>query len=181
MSKLASNGMVSTVQTSDGTTRKDITYTPNHKASKSIIDLLGNTISIQPVGCLDYRCAPSANNYISMFRVSKHLEDEMIMAPHILFSNIDMDMLDDPSYRDAVANTLLSTNNIELSQADGYVGEIHSQSTLDVGKEEFVDGFYTYQVSPRYALVYDGEKIEAVKAYKEELEKAIKAKKDDGR
>lgn len=181
MSKLASKGMVSTVQRSDGTTRKDITYTPGYTMSKDITDLLGNTISIHHIGRLDYKCDPSSNNYISMFRVSKHVKDEMIMDPCVVFSNIDMNMLDDQSYREVIANTLLSKDNIELSQADGYIGEIHSQSTLNVGEEKFVPGFYTYQASPEYALVYDGEKIEAVKAYKEELDKAIKAKKDEGR
>lgn len=181
MSKLASNGMVSTVQCSDGTTRKDITYAPNYTMSKNITDLLGNTISIHHVGRLDYKCSPSSDNYISMFRISKHAKDEMIMEPCVVFSNINMNMLDDPSYREVITNTLLSNNNIELSHADGYIGEIHSQSTLNVGEEKFVPGFYTYQASPEYALVYDGEKIEAVKAYKKELAKAIKEKKDDER
>lgn len=163
MSRLASTRMISTVQAPDGTTRKDIDYKPHPIMSKDITDLLGETISIHYIGLLDYKCNPSANNYINTYIVSKHVKDEMVMEPRVLFSNIDMNLLDNPDYKDTVANTLLSKNNIEFSHADGYIGEIHPQSTLKPGSEQFSSEFYTYQISPKYALVYDGEKIEAVK------------------
>lgn len=168
MSRLASTGMVSTVECPDGTTQKDIKYAPDRVMSKDITGLLGETISIHYIGRLDYKCSPSANNYISTYIVSKHIKDEMVMEPCVLFSNIDMNLLDNPDYKDTVANTLLSKNNIELSHAGGYIGEIHPQSTLKPGSEQFSSEFYTYQISPKYALVYDGEKIEAVKACKEQ-------------
>lgn len=152
--------------------------------SKDITDLLGNTISIKHVGHLGYKCDPSSNDYVSMFRVSKHKDDKVLMNPTILFSNIDMNALDNEDYKSIVANTLLSNNNIELSQADGYIGEIYSQSTLHAGEEKFTPGFYTYQIpstsSKKYALVYEGAKIEAVRAYKQEIEKSIKEKEAEG-
>lgn len=162
--------MISTVQDPNGTTRKDIDYKPHPIMSKDITDLLGETISIHYIGLLDYKCNPSANNYINTYIVSKHVKDEMVMEPRVLFSNIDMNLLDNPDYKDTVANTLLSKNNIEFSHACGYIGEIHPQSTLEPGKEQFSSGFYTYQASTEYALVYDGVKIEAARACKEQPE-----------
>lgn len=177
MSKLASTRVISTVQDSDGTTRKDIKYIPRPTISKNITGLSSEIISIQYIGDLDYKCAPSADDYISMFIVSKRVNGEILMDPRVLFSNIDMNMLNDPGYKDAVVNTLLSKNNVELSHACGYIGEIHPQSTLEPGKEQFSSEFYTYQASTEYALVYDGVKIEAARACKEqpEIKEQIKA------
>lgn len=171
MSKLASTDMLLTVQGPNGTTKKDVTYTPENTMSKDITDLLGNTISIHYVGHLDYKCDPSSNDYIDAFLVSKKLDDEMIMNPRILFSNIDMNKLNDPDYESAVANTLLSSNNIELSQADGYIGELNiiENSSLLGGEEKFDPGFYTYKISgSTYSLVFEDAKIEAAKACKEQ-------------
>ena len=87
---------------------------------------------------------------------------EYLMNPRPIFDN--------PDYKDTVTNTLLSKNNIKFSHACGYIGEIHPQSTLEPGKEQFSSGFYTYQASTEYALVYDGVKIESARACKEQPE-----------
>lgn len=173
MSELATKDMISTVLDSNGITRKDITYTPENKMSKAITDLFGNTISIHHIGRLDYKCDPSSDDYIHAFCISKRLNSEIIMEPRLLFSNIDINMLDNLDYRNAVANTLLSNNNIELSQADDYIGEIDppnkKNASMADGQEKFESEFYTYKIpDSNYALVFDGTKIEAVRACKEQ-------------
>lgn len=174
MLKFASNGMISTITNPDGTTKKAVAYIPDNKMPVDITDLLGDTIHIHNIGRIEYKCNPSGDNYIYAYRVSKHSDKEILMTPRVVFSNINVSMLDNSEYRSAVANILLSKNNIELSQVGGYIGEISLQSTLNVGEEKSEPGFYTYQVSPKYALVYDGEKIEAVQAYQKENEKTEK-------
>lgn len=181
MMKISSHGLVSTKVAPDGSIKKDVVFVPDNKPTVDIEDINGNTVSIHLVGRLVYHCNPSGDNYIYAYYVSKHSNEEIIMNPKLVFSNIDINELDDnPEYSDLVANMLLSKNNIELSQVGGYIGEIHQQSSLPVGKENRSPGFYTYQMSQEYALVYDGEIIEAVTAYQEEQQKA-KEKNDEER
>lgn len=175
MSELYSDNMIQTEKAADGTTRKAVKFKRNNfSESKSISDFSGITIAIQNVGTLNYKCGPSLEEDISAYRVSKYKGDQMTMEPKILFSNISMQNLDDPSYKSIVANTLLTDNNINLSRVNGYIGElcIIDNSPLKDGEEKIDSAFYTYKIpASKYSLIYDGEKIEAVKAYKEEIEK----------
>lgn len=186
MANIPSNGMIASTKQPDGSKKKDITYIPKPTISKSISDFSGITISIQNIGSLKYKSGPFIDDYISAFRVSKYDGDKMIMEPKILFSNISMINLDEPDYKNTVANTLLSDNNIDLSHVNGYIGELDMivNSNLKDGEEKFDPGFYTYKIPcSQYSLTFDGEKIEAVRAYKEEVEKekSNKQNKDSGR
>lgn len=179
MSKLASKKMISDIQNPDGSTKKDVNYFDDYKPAKNITDFSGNTISIQPIGRIEYSCDPSFDDYMYAYRISKHLDDEIIMEPQTLFSIIHMGRLDDPDYKNAVANTLLSDNNIELSHTCGFVGELDiiENSSLSDGEEKFDGGFYTYKIpGSKYTLIYEDAKIEATKAFREEQEKNIKSK-----
>lgn len=179
MSKLASKKMISDIQNPDGSTKKDVNYFDDYEPAKSITDFSGNTISIQPIGRIEYSCNPSLDDYIYAYKISKHLDNEIIMEPQTLFSIIHMGRLDDPDYKNAVANTLLSDNNIELSHTCGFVGElaIIKNSSLSDGEEKFDSGFYNYKIpGSKYTLIYEDAKIEAAKAYSEEQEKKIKLK-----
>jgi len=76
---------------------------------------------------------------------------------------------------------LLSENNLEFSNAKGYVGELRNTSKsprqLKVGTELEDDDYYRYQVSSKYSLEYDGTVIEAINAYnRQEAEKIEKNK-----
>lgn len=172
MMKISSHGLVSTKVAPDGSIQKDVVFVPNNKPTVDIEDIRGNTVSIHLVGRLEYRCNPSGDNYIYAYYVSKHSDEEIIMNPKLVFSNIDINELDDnPEYSDLVANMLLSKNNIELSQVGGYIGEIRQQSSLPVGEQRVSPGFYTFQMSENYLLEYDGEVIEAVTAYQAQQQK----------
>ena len=89
----------------------------------------------------------------------------------------------DKEYCDLVVSELLSEKNLNRSNADDYIGEISEESSLKPGEEKIELGFYTYQMSSKYALVYNGERIEAVRAHKHQqaLKKARTdtPKKDD--
>lgn len=202
MSRLATKGMLSTVKNDDGNVSKVVAYASFEDLQKkrhkdddkkkeppqiTLHDKHGNSIRIQFMGCLAYKTL-SSNEYIYKHQITKIIDG--VETSDDVFSNIDIFALQyNKELRDVVVSELLSTNNIERSNADGYIGEISEQKTpfLEPGDEKTDYQFYTYQISPRYALVYDGERIEAIRAYKQqeaiknEQAKATEQPNEDGR
>jgi len=191
MSQIASNGMLSTVKTPQGKTLKVVAYVsweeqlkkrnqanPKRKPPEKLLkDKHGNTIHIQFMGCLAYR-TPASNQYIYKHRITKTI-DGVKQEPIEKFSNIDIFEMDyDKEYCNLVVSELLSEKNINCSNANDYIGEISEEASLKPGEEKLEPGFYTYQMSPKYALVYNGERIEAIRAYKQQ-EAMKKAKSAD--
>lgn len=173
MSAITSKGMISNVPTFhpiDG-----LFIGPED----SLYDLEGNPMSIKHIGTLEYETLAS-DEYIFKFRVCRQING-VDTEPQEVFSNIDLNrILEEKEYYYAVVGELLSNNNIDLSFADSYVGEISGTdgSPLKIEQEYFdkdpqkdkVYG-YTYRISKNFALVYDGEKIEAIRAYNKEQAK----------
>lgn len=176
MSKLTSNFT--------GSAQKDISYKPITQEPRDFENSKGETISIQLLGRLEYLSAKiAAPDYVNKYRVSIPGFNED-MTTYDVFTVIDMNMATDPKHSDytsAVVDTLLNRNNIELSNANGYIGEITPGSYLDVNAEKFDLGFYTYQISEKQALVFEGEKIGAIKAFTQEHDKQNSTKKDTER
>lgn len=182
MSDLTSSGtnMISTITGPDQTTRKDVSYIPEDRISRDLTDAFGNKISVHHIGRLQYSTYPSADNYIYKFRICKYGEDDSIIM-HEVYSDIDLSRVDeDPDYAYAIANILLSSNNIDFSKAYGYVGELcESPTDLEDGTEKIVHGIYSYKIpNSQYSLVFDGERIQALRAYNEEQEKQKSGKKE---
>jgi len=183
MSELSSNNMLSLAKRPDGTVQKAVAYASfdemkqkiqsNYKREiqapeKILQDKYRNPIHIQFMGCLTYKTR-STNEYIYKFNITKNVNGKE--KSYEIFSNIDIfasNMKNSKEYGDIIASELLSDNNLERSNADGYIGEIHPQSALEPGDEKFDGGIYTYQINPKYALVYNGERIEAIRAYKQQ-------------
>lgn len=148
-------------------------------------DDLATAITIQHIGNLYYDTL-SSNESICQYRIQKHLSPDDIKSYEV-FSYIDLNAFnDDIEYQTFVLRDLLSDNNIEFSNANGYIGQIRntsqSKQQLKVGEELDSDGYYRYQISPSYSLEYDGERIEAIKTYQKQQERATKqSSKDDER
>lgn len=143
-------------------------------------DGFGNTITVEHIGTLEYDTL-SSNEYIYQYRITKQ-SSQNDSKTYDVFSYIDLNAFnEDANYRKAVMENLLSDNNIEFSNANGYIGKINnttqSQKQLNVGEEIDDAAYYRYQISPQYALEFDGERIEAIRTYKREQEK----RKDDAR
>ena len=149
-----------------------------------LYDLEGNPMYIDCIGRLTYNTTAS-NEYIYKFRVYKEING-VATEQQKVFSNIDLNrVLEEKDYYYAVVGEILSSNNIDLSFADGYIGELSGTqgSPLKIDEEYFdkdplkdkVYG-YTYRISKNWALVYDCERIEAIRAYNQEQakKKAIK-------
>ena len=99
-----------------------------------------------------------------MYKVQKEQENGEFSEDYV-YSNILIANMDEPEYREAVLDELLSDNNIGLSNSGGYVGEIALEPRE--GKDDKLytekqkDGRYTYRVSENYVLAYEEEAVTA--------------------
>lgn len=134
------------------------------------------TIKIKQVGTLKYKTLSSTES-VDQFQIVQTSEDGSEYEATI-FSHIDLNRLNpvrnpedfDHEYCDAVLGELLSRNNLELSQAGGYVGEIketqRSPFQLKPGAQRVTEEkFYRYQISEKHALVFDPQDLSAVVSY----------------
>ncbi len=131
-----------------------------------------STITIQPVGKIGYIDMLRAEKYVTKYRVTK--DDS---ATYEVFSNIDISRFDDEEYCTAVANELLSENNIQLSGTGGYIGTIVDENNK-VGLQTEDGSHYRYQVSKHHALEFDGEDLSAVMSLEKGLNKSHKKPED---
>jgi len=143
----------------------------------------GRTIYLSKIGTLHYLLGSKADDYLSQYQITISRDGiEKYEDQYIVYSKIDLNKLTENSiYRSLIINELLSKNNIELSNASGYIGEIeptHGENNqLSVGEELDADGgFYRYQVSPNYALFYDPQHLSAVVDYVKQQERFEKKK-----
>lgn len=165
-------------------------FIPVNGLSVSVTDMFGQRVDIQKVGTLKYGTQSVDSESIDKYKIRRTLSDSSIQEFEI-FSFIDLNMLEEnPEYRDVVLGELLSQNNIELSNTNGYVGEIVSTKTssiqLHVGEQrENDEKFYRYQASPKYALIYDPQDLSAVVYHSRQAgistqtNKKIESSKDD--
>lgn len=149
-----------------------------------LFDLQGKSIYIKHIGTLFYDTI-SSDDYIFQYRVSKQINKTDIISYEIFSDFLLSALYENVGFREAVIEELFSTNNIELSFANGYVGEI-CKSEGSIGDEHFDKdpktgqiSRYKYQISPTHALVYDGLVIDAIKAYIRDQEKNSEPKKQD--
>ena len=160
----------------DNKSERDITYR-GYDRKQGIVDHVysdteGNSITIQRIGNLDFTTFNGVKDYISKYRVTRG--DGSIVE---VYSNIVFPQMDDPMYRQAVLYELLSRNNIELSKAGGYVGEIvkltEGDKSLQIGNTRETTLNYLYRINSEYAIEYRASDLSAVmmQSMKEESNK----------
>lgn len=175
MSHLASKGMIRSKVEFEPFIKKDENQDVPHIRLKN---KNGDFIYIEYMGRLKYETL-SSNEYLCKHRIYMNINNSK--SVHEVFSNIDINQLaEDSELRYVVFTELLSKNNIENSYCDQYIGETsrttHSEKQLKPGEELEQPGFYRYQITSNYALEYNGERIEAIRAYKQQ-----EANKNDSR
>ena len=149
-------------------------------------------IKISRLGRLSYKTNTLADDSIDRYSILV-LEKNIPIQEYKVFSDINLEKLaTDIHYRQAVLGELLSKNNIELSNTNGFIGVIDEADTdykpqLKIG-EELDDGYSTYRYrcpsSEKHHLVYQTEPVTAVMMwtqYQELKKKHEKIKDDDGR
>lgn len=139
-------------------------------------------VNIYHSGTLMYSTAFISNESVEQYTITMPLEDGT-KKEYIVYSNIDVDKLDvDRDYNQAVFKELLSKNNLELSNAGGYIGMIDAANTVykpEINVGEQIDsgyGTYRYRVSQKYHLIFDFELVTAVTMYTREHELGDKPK-----
>lgn len=171
MSDKFSEDRISTkINKKSGLPEKAVNFNPlNKEISISLSNELGHEFSISKTGTLSYHDGIIEES-IDKYNITKKISDTHI-ENYEVFSHIDFLKLEkDKKYKQAVLNELLNINNIELSNTCGYIGEIedtrHQPKKLEVGEQYFnPNGFYTYQISPYFALTYDYMPLTAVMLY----------------
>lgn len=153
------------------------------------IDNFGNLFTIEELGFLSYKARNSetaSTETLKKYRITKCYNNNS--KTFEIFSNINFnDFNENIEYAESVMVGLLSDNNVELSNANGYVGELQNISEskrLQLGEELDDSGHYMCRISDNYSLDYLGDRIEALRKYERQQEK-LKANehpaKDDGR
>ena len=181
MSHLSAKGFLVPIKTSQGKTSKLVSYVSFEKIQQEkqkkdgntiarpvrlFKDKQGNTILIEFMGYLVYG-TPNYNDSIGKYLITKNVNG--VEQKLEVFTSLNMHALgSDEAYRKVVIQELLSTKNIERSNSDNYIGEILTESILKPREEKLGDSIYTYQITSEHALVFDGEKLEAVRAYKQQ-------------
>lgn len=153
------------------------------------IDSFGNLFTIEELGTLYYKAQKSKKTSIETlkkYRVTKSIDNHS--KTFEIFSNINFNnFIDNPEYAECVMTGLLSDNNVELSNANGYVGELQNISEskrLQLGEELDDSGHYMCRISDNYSLDFLGDRIEALRKYErqQEMKKTIKqASQDEAR
>lgn len=127
-------------------------------------DRRGRTVKLSNVAELQYSEWNGTKTNLSMYKVQKEQENGEFSEDYV-YSNILIANMDEPEYREAVLDELLSDNNIGLSNSGGYVGEIALEPREGKGDKLYTEkqkaGRYTYRVSENYVLAYEEEAVTA--------------------
>lgn len=148
-----------------------IKATEKHAVEHFFEGFSGDRMKIQPVGEINYKNAVGTEKYVTKYIVTRETIGNKEETFEV-YSNINLILMDQSDeYREIVLNELLSKNNIELSNANGYIGEIEEDHDMDFGEEDKKEGSYKYKASPNYMLTYDSEDLSAVTTYEKDRQK----------
>lgn len=144
-------------------TRK-VKYVPRHGSEHCYLSPEGKKVGIQEIGSIIYEEWNGVTSGLSKYRVTREVGRD-IYQTYDIFSNIRIIMMEQPEYREAVLEELLSQNNMQLSNVGGYVGDIEevtvNEEGFKEGAETVIAGDYSYRVNQKYMLTYHAERIAA--------------------
>lgn len=162
---------------------KKLEYVPNSYKRCCYKDKKGNKVTIEPIGKLYIKYWNGLETHVFKYRIQKQLQGNKYLIDEV-YSNISIFDMDDPEYREAVLQELLSDNNISLSNSGGYIGEISETPEQLKGNnangedEKMVVGSYFYKINDRYSLKYDPEDLSSVMIYEKERAKEMQERKN---
>lgn len=168
-----------------GELRRKVLYMAKTCTPHKYADKRGNEITIEEIGKLYMEEWNGIKSDITRYRIQKLISENQYMIYEV-FSNIRICDMENPEYREAVLQELLSDNNMTLANAGGYIGEIvktpKELEGVKIGEETTtkVNSYY-YKIGNEYSLEYNPTDLSAVMLHdreqkrkeKEEQKKAI--------
>lgn len=175
MSEMFNQGLIQSISDTKGLGKlNNVMYISKQETEYEVFDKTGSRITIQKVGTLHYKTTFGITKDISQYRITKKTNNGQYQVK--VFSSIVILKLDNEKYKAAVLNELLSEENIQLSNAAGYIGTIEdSDVSLEKGEEEKEVFRYAYKIDDTYSIVYDAEDLSAVGIYKQKAREDMKS------
>lgn len=162
-----------------GSFGRKVIYKPEICKKHQFIDSKGYQVIIEEIGSLYMEQWSGLKTSIPKYRIQRQV-GEKEWATSEIYSHIIIFDMDNPDYRSAVLEELLSERNITLSKANGYVGEIEqTQSTMrgkNAESESMISDMYFYKINDKYSLKYEPADLSAVILY-EQYQKARSSEK----
>ena len=126
-------------------------------SSYESIDQNGRKIGIKKYGELRYKEWNGVDAYLSIYKIQITDWNNEEVYNDFVYSNININKLDDEEYRKLVFSDLLNKDNIQNSNCGGYIGEIvkSKEDECDRIKEEQTSDGYEYRINENYVLQYD--------------------------
>ena len=125
-------------------------------------------IQIISLGELTFQEWNNINNSIHVYKIRKQVGDNKFIEK-IVYSDIIIANMENPKYRNAVTEELLSDNNLMLSECEGYIGDVIKLKSLDnkdvSGSERQNSNGYIYRIDDEYVLMYDSTRVTAAMDY----------------
>ena len=139
---------------------------------ESLVNDLGERIVIHYKGKLSYYDPFGVREYISCYEIIKEKMGQSTVTE--VFSNIRTAELNNPEYARAVAEFLLSDENLSLHNYGGYIGEIEKASIVQKNATpippEPIPGWNVPR-QPKYCIYYDPMALTAAKLLEKQKEK----------
>ena len=154
----------SIASTHDRKKRKEAFVPSGEKIEFEFLDENNNAVRVIKLGDMMYEEWNGTRTNMSMYRVQREIEKGQFLE-NLVYTNIIIPKMSEPEYRKAVLNELLSTNNINLSNCGGYIGEIlespkHDENELNYTERRTATN-YQYRLSDKYILDYDATAVTA--------------------
>ena len=186
MNDLYSDGLVEK-DTAKPYSKKTIFIPAREKVEHSFSDESNETVKITFLGTLYFKEWNGTRASINKYKIQRKNKENDFPEEDV-YTDIIMPKMEEPEYRKAVFNELLSYNNIKLSNCGGYIGKIEQapRNFMDNSESrEVQDSYgYSYRISDKYILHYDATELTAAINFQEnnvslETRKDKKSKEND--
>ena len=173
--------------TVDSFSKKTIFVPAREKIDHSFSDESNETVKITFLGTLYFKEWNGTRASINKYKIQRKNKENDFQEEDV-YTDIIMPKMEEPEYRKAVLNELLSYNNIKLSNCGGYIGKIEQapRNVMDNSESREVQDTYgySYRISDKYILHYDATELTAAINFQEnnvslETRKDKKSKEND--
>lgn len=174
MSDMFNPGLIASKKLSNGVNKKLVDVkklNENDRRRIPYVTEYGDYV-IEEIGELIYIDGINLVDGVKQYNITMPNEEMGKIERQIFTNKIDFDALEtENDYSEAFFSELLSLNNLDKSNAGGYIGEIVTSNEIKPGEEKISsNGFYTYGIN-KYAISYDAMTVTAAKIVEEREKK----------